>query len=109
MANSFQQSFQHLLAANNTLNGPPPLQPAPTVPVQLPTLRSAPAASRQPALPSIPPLPVLQPAPPPPASTNTLIEFINSMRSKPKLLHDGYIYTFHDTRANGNVAWRRAL
>ena len=28
------------------------------------------------------------------------------MRGKPKLIHDGYIYTFHQTRTNGNVAWR---
>ena len=32
MSNSFQQSFMHLVAANNALNGMPRLQPAPTAP-----------------------------------------------------------------------------
>ena len=105
MATSFQRSFQHLLAANSTLRGPPPLQPAPTVPLQLPTLQPAPATLHHPRPTSSPPLPVLQPALPPQASTNTRIEFIDSVRGKPKLIHDGYIYTFHQTRTNGNVAW----
>ena len=44
--------------------------------------------------------------PPPPASTTTLFQFIKSERGKPKLLHDGYIYTYQDTRSSGFVAWR---
>ena len=32
MSNSFQQSFMYLVAANNALNRPPKLQPAPTPP-----------------------------------------------------------------------------
>jgi hypothetical protein len=97
MANLFQQTFRNVRASNNVLLGPPPLQPAPTAP--LPTLQ------RVQPLPT-PPLPVLHAAPPPAASTNTTIEFINSTRGKPKLLHDGYTYVYHKDRSNGNVAWR---
>ena len=98
MANSFQLSFQHLLAANNILRGPPPLQAAPSVrvPLLLPAVL--------PVAPAAPPLPVLHPAPPTNASSR--IEFLKSSRGKPKLLHEGYTYTYHKNRSNGNMAWR---
>ena len=58
MSNSFQQSFVHLVAANNALNGLPRLQPAPTA---LPTglTPTSPPSLHLPTL----PLSVLQPAP----------------------------------------------
>ena len=93
MANLFQRTFQNVRSSNCILLGPPPLQPAPTVPAPLPvpTLQPAPAT---------PQLPVLHPAPLPPASTNKSIEFINSSRGKPKLLHDGYTYNYHKSKAH---------
>ena len=119
MSNSFQQSFVHLVAANNALNGLPRLQPAPTAlptgltqtsppSLHLPTLplsvlQPAPGAASPP---TPPPLDFSPLAPPAPASTTTLFEFIDSVRGKPKLLHDGYLYTHHATRSNGFVAWR---
>ena len=42
MSSTFQHTFQHLVAANDVLNAPPPLQPAPGL---RPPLQSAPRAS----------------------------------------------------------------
>ena len=87
MSSTFQRTFQHLAAANNTLHGPPPLIPAPSVQVPQPTALPAPAPSA--------PAPSA-PAPSAPAPT----------RGKPKLVHGGYIYVYHKDRSNGNIAWR---
>ena len=88
--NSFQQTFRHLLTASDILNGPPPLQPSPDVPV-LPTLQPAPGVRHDPDIDQQ--LPVLTPAPLPvapqiptapqhEASSNSAIEFVNSTRGK---------------------------
>ena len=106
MSNSFQQSFMHLVAANNALNGIPRLQPAPTAPptgltptsppsLHLPTLplsvlQPAPGAPSPPTPPpptppslAHPPLAPPPLAPPAPASTTTLFEFIDSVAFLP--------------------------
>ena len=188
MSNSFQRTFQHLLASNGLLHGPPPLQPAPSIrpkipqppslhqptilqppssqqltipqpptllqPTNLqppssqqltipqpPTLQQPttlqPPSSQQLTIPqpptlqqptnlqppssqsqqlTIPQPPTLQqqnpPPPPPPgvppqpSSSPTALTFIESFRKKPKLVHDGYSYTYHARRGNGMVAWR---
>ena len=93
MSSTFQRTFQHFAAANNTLHGPPPLIPAPSVQVPQPTAPPAPAPSA--TAPSAT-------APTPPSQ----LEFINSTRGKPKLVHGGYIYVYHKDRSNGNIAWR---
>ena len=93
MSSTFQRTFQHLAAANNTLHGPPPLIPAPSVQVPQPTAPPAPA-------PSAPAPSATAPTPP------SQLEFINSTRGKPKLVHGGYIYVYHKDRSNGNIAWR---
>ena len=93
MSSTFQRTFQHLAAANNTLHGPPPLIPAPSVQVPQPTAPPAPA-------PSAPAPSATAPTPSP------QLECINSTRGKPKLVHGGYIYVYHKDRSNGNIAWR---
>ena len=103
MSSTFQRTFQHLAAANNTLHGPPPLIPAPSVQVPQPTAPPAPAPSAP--APSAP-----APSAPAPSATAptppSQLEFINSTRGKPKLVHGGYIYVYHKDRSNGNIAWR---
>ena len=45
MSSNFQRTFAHLVAANDVLNNPPPLQQAPGLPPQLPPpLHPAPAS-----------------------------------------------------------------
>ena len=61
--------------------------------LHLSTLRVLQPAPGAPHPPTPPPL-----ALPAPASTTNLFEFINSVRGKPKLLHDGYHYSLHSPR-----------
>ena len=90
MSSTFQRTFQHLAAADNTINGPPPLIPAPFVQVPQPTALPTPYSQSPSALgPS-------SPAPSAAAPTSSSqFEFINSTRGKPKLVHGGYIYVYH--------------
>ena len=98
MSSTFQRTFQHLAAANNTLHGPPPLIPAPSVQVPQPTAPPAPAPDAP--APSAPAPSATAPTP------SSQLEFINSTRGKPKLVHGGYIYVYHKDKSNGNIAWR---
>ena len=108
MSSIFQRTFQHLAAANNTLNGLPPLISAPSVQVPQPTAPPAPTPSSQ--SPSAPtpssqsPSAPAPSAPAPSAAAPTQFEFINSTRGKPKLVHGGYIYAYQKNRSNGNIA-----
>ena len=100
-----------LQPAPSTASQPPPLQPTPSTsqpssPPLLPsppTLQQAPSSSSQPAAPT---MPTLQAAPTPSAPTDTTIQIIQSERKKPKLVHCGFSYSYHKTRANGNILWR---
>ena len=104
MTNLFQQTFHHIVAANNALLVPPPLRPAPSVPPTLPASASIPLPVLHPA-PSAA-APAVAPPPPPPPNRGP-VEFILSKYGKPKLLHEGYSYTFHKKReTTGNVSWR---
>ena len=123
MSSIFQRTFQHLAAANNTLNGLPPLILAPSVqvpqltapPAPTPSSQSASAPAHSSQSPSAPAPSALGPsalgpsAPAPSAAAPTpssQFEFINSTRGKPKLVHGGYIYVYQKNRSNGNIAWR---
>ena len=86
MSSPFQRTFQHLAAANNTLNGPPPLIPAPFVQVPQHTAPLAPAPYSQSS--SAPAPSALGPSAAT-ATPSSQFEFINSTRGKPKLVHGG--------------------
>ena len=108
--NTFQSTFHHLVRANEVLNPPPPLRPAPDNPqTSLPPLQAAPAYSQPVPVPTsstAPTLPTLHTAPTPPSSTDPTIQIVQSSRGKPKLVHGGYSYSFHKERANGYILWR---
>ena len=110
MSSNFQRTFAHLVAANDVLNNPPPLQQAPGLPPQLPPpLHPAPAsppAASTPPVPASPTMPVLHAAPLPTSSTDGSIRFIPSTRGKPKLVHEGHSYSYHKQRTNGYILWR---
>ena len=126
MTNSFQRTFQHLRTANDVVKGPPLLQPAPSEASSSnnvhPTLRPPPPLQQAPSYPqsstnlqnaaqpsSTPAIPNLHPAPQQPTPStqpSSTLEFVTSVRGKPKLLHEGYTYVYHKDRANGNVAWK---
>ena len=80
MSSNFQRTFAHLVAANDVLNNPPPLQHAPGLPPQLPPplLPASPPAASTPPVPASPTMPVLHAAPPPTSSTDGSIRFIPS-------------------------------
>ena len=99
--NSFQLTFRHVVDANNVLAEPPPLHPAPS---SIPPTSSCSSSSSG-------PIPASSSSSgPTPASYSSsgplYLEFIASERGKPKLIHDGYHYTYHQTRNSGHVAWR---
>ena len=93
--NSFQLTFRHLVDANNILAEPPPLHPAPS---SIPPTSSCSSVSTPASSSSSGPTPAS-------SSSSGPLEFITSERDKPKLIHDGYHYTYHQTRNSGHVAW----
>ena len=104
--NSFQLTFRHLVDANNVLAEPPPLHPAPS---SIPPTSSCSCGPTHASSSSSGPTPASSSSSgPTPASSSSSgpLEFITSERGKPKLIHDGYHYTYHQTRNSGHVAWR---
>ena len=81
----------HHLPSLPLLPVPVDLLPLPPVPVDLlSTLASSSSSNPTPAS----------------SSSSGPLEFITSEKGKPKLIHDGYHYTYHQTRNSGHVAWR---
>ena len=94
--NSFQLTFRHLVDANNVLAEPPPLHPAPS---SIPPTSSCSSGPTPASSSSSGPTPAS-------SSSSGPLQFITSERGKPKLIHDGYHYTYHQTKNSGHVAWR---
>ena len=95
--NSFQLTFRHLVDANNVLAEPPPLHPASS---SIPPTSSCSSGPTPASSSSSGPTPASSSSSgPTPASSSSSgpLEFITSERGKPKLIHDGYHYTYHQT------------
>ena len=101
--NTFQRTFHHLVASNNLLNGPPPLQPAPTAPpLQAPVPPAVPP-TRPPSVSS-----TLQPAssssqPLTPASFKIVR---GRTAGSQNLLHNGHRYSRAAKLQDGRESWR---
>ena len=112
MSSNFQRTFAHLVAANDVLNNPPPLQHAPGLPPQLPPpLHPAPAS---PPAASTPPVRLLLRCP---SSTQLMLQHPQLMDpfglSLPLVENrnlstkvEGHSYSYHKQRTSGYILWR---